>query len=652
MTVSFAPQAPGARMGAVQLTDNLGNVLVTTMLHGQGQGPAITFGPGTQTTPATGLTNSQGVAVDAAGDLFIANSGSNQVVEIPTGGGSQLTLGSGLSSPMGLAVDGAGNVFIADQGNNRVVEVPAGGGPQTTVGTGLSGPVGVNADESGNIFIADTGNNRVVEVPAGGGSQITVGTGLNLPSGIAVDASGNVFIADAGDNQIVEVPGNSGPQTTMGTGLNHPDAVAVDAAGDLFIADTGNARVVEIPAGGGPQTTVGAGLITPDAIAVDGAGDVFIADAGNNNVVEVQLSQVPSLSFASTPPGGTSSDSPQSVIVQNIGNQSLAAVAPGLVVTGPNFLQVTGSGTPADCSSTFSLTPGATCNLSISFEPQSIGAFTSTAVFTDNALNTSPSASQSLALQGTGAQQAQTITFGALSNQPIGTAPFTVSATASSGLTVSFASTTTSVCTVSGTTVTLVSTGTCTIRATQAGNTNYAAATPVNQSFQVTLLTQTITFGALSNQAVGATPFTVSATASSGLTVSFASTTPSVCTVSSAMVTLVATGTCTIEATQAGNTDYAAATPVDQSFQVGAAGSSLAGHVMSQRPRPGSSGRREWRRHSRIARLRRFDGARSGGDQRHRRARHVQTEGVVEAKVTVSPEDAVALTVNGVAPTA
>ena len=99
VTVSFAPQAPGARMGAVQLTDNLGNVLVTTMLHGQGQGPAITFGPGTQTTPATGLTNSQGVAVDAAGDLFIANSGSNQVVEIPTGGGSQLTLGSGRVPP-------------------------------------------------------------------------------------------------------------------------------------------------------------------------------------------------------------------------------------------------------------------------------------------------------------------------------------------------------------------------------------------------------------------------------------------------------------------------------------------------------------------------------------------------------------------------
>jgi subtilase family serine protease len=80
----------------------------------------------------------------------------------------------------------------------------------------------------------------------------------------------------------------------------------------------------------------------------------------------------------------------------------------------------------------------------------------------------------------------QTITFGPLANRTLGTAPFTVSATASSDLPVSFNSQTTSVCTVSGSLVTLVAVGTCTIRATQAGNATYAAATPVNQSFQVT----------------------------------------------------------------------------------------------------------------------------------------------------------------------
>jgi hypothetical protein len=95
-----------------------------------------------------------------------------------------------------------------------------------------------------------------------------------------------------------------------------------------------------------------------------------------------------------------------------------------------------------------------------------------------------------------GTQGSQTITFGSLSSQALGTAPFTVGATASSDLTVSFASTTTPVCTVSGTTVTLVAVGQCSIQATQAGNANYAAATPVTRSFTVTKATPTITWSA------------------------------------------------------------------------------------------------------------------------------------------------------------
>jgi hypothetical protein len=180
-------------------------------------------------------------------------------------------------------------------------------------------------------------------------------------------------------------------------------------------------------------------------------------------------------------------------------------------------------------------------------------------------------------------QRSQTITFGALSNRAFGSAPFTVSATASSGLAVSFASTTSAVCTTSGATVTLVAAGTCTIQATQAGNANYAAATPVNRSFQVTPKSQTIAFGALSNRAFGSAPFTVSATASSGLAVSFASTTSAVCTTSGATVTLVAAGTCTIQATQAGNANWTAATPVNQSFQVTPASQTITFGALSKR---------------------------------------------------------------------
>ena len=167
--------------------------------------------------------------------------------------------------------------------------------------------------------------------------------------------------------------------------------------------------------------------------------------------------------------------------------------------------------------------------------------------------------------------KSQSIAFAALSSQTLGAAPFTIGATASSGLTVSFASTTPAVCTVSGTTVTLVSTGTCTIQATQAGDTKWLAAAPVNQSFTVTaapLTAQTITFNALPDQTLGAAPFTISATATSGLPVSFLSITPLVCAVNGMQVTLLAAGTCTIQANQGGNGSYAGAPAVQQSFTV------------------------------------------------------------------------------------
>jgi hypothetical protein len=167
---------------------------------------------------------------------------------------------------------------------------------------------------------------------------------------------------------------------------------------------------------------------------------------------------------------------------------------------------------------------------------------------------------------------AQTITFAAIAAQTVGT-PLTLTATATSGLAVSFASTTTSICSASGTTATLISAGTCTIQATQVGNTTYAAATPVSSSFTVNAASktaQTITFGAIATQIVG-TPLTLTAAATSGLAVSFASSTTSVCTVSGTMATLISAGTCTIQATQAGNATYAAATPVSSSFTVNAA---------------------------------------------------------------------------------
>ncbi len=151
----------------------------------------------------TGLSASTigGVNVDIAGNVFVADSGGNRVVELPANGGAQITLGSGLSGPGQAAVDSEGNLYIADTGNNRIGELPwtgSGYGDQITLpAVGLNTPGDVQVDGAGDVFIADCKNNRVVELPAGGGAQITVPvTGMKWPAGLGLDAAGDLFIAD------------------------------------------------------------------------------------------------------------------------------------------------------------------------------------------------------------------------------------------------------------------------------------------------------------------------------------------------------------------------------------------------------------------------------------------------------------------------
>jgi hypothetical protein len=161
----------------------------------------------------------------------------------------------------------------------------------------------------------------------------------------------------------------------------------------------------------------------------------------------------------------------------------------------------------------------------------------------------------------------QTISFVAITGTEYAQSSLGLSATASSGLTVAFKPTTASICTVSGTTATLVGGGTCTIQASQAGNATYSAAAPVSQSFTVTKLSQTITFGKIATQTEGTT-LSLVASASSGLAVTYRSTTPGVCSTSGSTATMLSAGTCSIDFTQDGDAEYAQATPVGTSFIV------------------------------------------------------------------------------------
>ena len=177
----------------------------------------------------------------------------------------------------------------------------------------------------------------------------------------------------------------------------------------------------------------------------------------------------------------------------------------------------------------------------------------------------------------------QTITFNTLADKTFGDADFNMSASSDSGLTVSFASTTTSVCTLSGSTVSIVGAGSCSITASQSGDANYNAAANVVQSFTVNKASQTISFNTLADKTFGDTDFNMSASSDSGLIVSFASSTTSVCTLSGSTVSIVGTGNCSITASQSGDTNYNAAADVVQSFTVNKASQTISFNTLADK---------------------------------------------------------------------
>ena len=321
-----------------------------------------------------------------------------------------------------------------------------------------------------------------------------------------------------------------------------------------------------------------------------------VLDGGNNPIQRVTVTfTAPSTGPSGTFPGGFLTatgptnaagvaTSPAFAANSTAGSYSVAATVPGLAASAS--FSLTNNGLPQTITfnpianqvqgTTLNLVASATSGLPVSFASLTTGICTvsGTVATLSNPGTCTIQATQSGNATYAAAQPVsesftvlttQTITFNPIANQAQGTT-LNLVASATSGLPVSFASLTTGVCTVSGTVATLTNPGTCTIQATQSGNTTYAAAQPVSQSFTV-LATQTITFNPIGNQAQGTT-LNLVASATSGLPVSFTSLTTGVCTVSGTVATLSNPGTCTIQATQSGNATYAAAQPVSQSFTV------------------------------------------------------------------------------------
>ncbi len=332
------------------------------------------------------------------------------------------------------------------------------------------------------------------------------------------------------------------------------------------------------------SATVGGPTYTVTATATSGLPVAFTIDASATSVCSISGSTVSFIGVGTcvidANQAGNASYNAAPQVQQSFavgkGAQTISftSTAPvGAAVGGPTYT-VTATAT-SGLAVTFTIDATATSVCSISGSTVSfIGA--GTCVIDANqagnaSYNAAPQAQQSFAV-GKGSQ---TISFTSTApvGATVGSGSYTVTATATSGLAVTFTidATATSVCSISGSTVSFIGAGTCVIDANQTGNANYNAAPQAQQSFAINKGSQTISFTSTppSPAIVGGT-YTVSATATSGLTVTFTidATATSVCSISGSTVMFIGTGTCVIDANQAGNASYNAAPQVQQSFQV------------------------------------------------------------------------------------
>ena len=450
VNVTFTPSYAGTRYGALVLNDASGNVIATGYLKGTGGGPQVNFLPASQSALGGGYYNPMGVAVDGSGDIYVADESNGEVKEILAVNGrihaspTINILGSGFSFPRGVAVDGAGNVYVTDYGNNAVKEILAVNGsiPASptirTLGSGFSYPWGIAVDGNGNVYVTEPYSNTVEEMLAVDGSipasptTLTLGGGFNFPIGIAVDGNGNVYIGDTYNSavkEIVAVNGSIPASPTIDTLSNkfyYPAGVAVDGTGNVYLSDFGNNTVKKILAVNGviPESpsivTLTSGVNAPYGIAVDSGFNVYVADTQNNRALELDFADPPSLTFASTAVGATSTDSPKTVTVENVGNAALSFPIPSSgnnpSITA-NFTLNTGAASACPLISSGSsaagtLAPGAFCQLPISFVPTAAGSLSGSLVLTDNNLNAAAPTSQTIALSGTGTQVTPIITWG------------------------------------------------------------------------------------------------------------------------------------------------------------------------------------------------------------------------------------------------
>jgi sugar lactone lactonase YvrE len=418
---TFSPSHPGTRYGGVTITNSTGTILGQTRLTGIGTGPQVTFAPASGA--ALDVLNSSfgyayGVAVDGSGNVYVADSSNNAVKEVPVGCTTSsciTTLGGGFNAPYSMAIDGTGNLYIADSGDGAVKEMPlncTSSSCVVTLGGGFTTPWGVAVDGSGNIYVADFNASKVFEMPPGCASAncvTTLGGGFQYPAGVAVDGSGNVFVANnyyqaSSVQKMTPNCFSTSCVTTIGGGFYLPYNVAVDGSGNVYVADYENGLIKEMsPTCGSANCVTALANMSTVGLTVDGSGNVYASDY--SQLIKIDLHDPPTVYFASTPYGYTSTDSPEKVTVFNNGNASLNAT--GLNV--PSMFSLsTGTGY---CTASSQIAANSSCTLGMSFSPSGSGSgdtVSSDFILSDNNLNAT--SSQSIPVEGVALSDVPTVT--------------------------------------------------------------------------------------------------------------------------------------------------------------------------------------------------------------------------------------------------
>jgi sugar lactone lactonase YvrE len=557
-----------------------------------------------------------GVALDKEGNLFIADMINSRIRKVdhvtknitticggetnPLGDGSP-AIGARVNWPRAVAFDKDDNLFIADTENQRIRKISKATGIITTVaGTGtsgglgdgglataaqLSGPRDIAFDSEGNLFIADEYNHRVRKITMSTGVITTVagtGTGgnsgdngpatgaaLNHPYSIATDSDNNLYISDLFNNKIRKVNASDQVITTIATLGNGPDGgpaigglngsapvIACDSLGDLVIYNGNQIRTISKTTGfvktiagkgmgyyGDGGSAVEAYFNSISDIIFDEDGNMFVADSGNDRIRKIHARTAQTIAF----------DTPDEKTYGN-GNFDLSATSSSglpVVFTSSNVNVATIVG------KTVTIVGAGTATVT-AHQPGDLVYFPASPV------------SKNLVVH----KASQTITFDTPGEKTFGGAAFDLNATSSSGLAVTITSGTSTVATVNGKTVTIVGAGSTLLSVNQIGNNNYLPAATVEKTLLVKKASQTIAFNSIPAKAVGESPFSVLATASSGLAVAYSTSSDKI-TISGNQVTIVKAGLANVKADQGGNPNYDAAVSVERTFCVNPAKPSI-----------------------------------------------------------------------------